>query len=94
MSHVDAGGKDGGEEADGQEATYCLSAVTIERHLRMDTAAAAAVTLLPDPTAPHQYGSLYNVLNRYISTRALYSCFLRLAGSPFISRCDLISMVA
>lgn len=64
VNHVSAGGGDSGEEVEGQEATYRLSAGTIEQHLRMDTAAAAAVTLLPDPTAPHQYGSLYNVLNR------------------------------
>lgn len=67
MAHVGAGGGDGGDdetEAEESEAKYSLMSGAIERHLRMDAAAAAAVTLLPDPAAPHQFGSLYNVLNR------------------------------
>lgn len=51
-------------DQDDPEPTYTLTQGTIQQHLRLDSAAAAAVTLLPDPAAPHQYGSLYNVLNR------------------------------
>ncbi|CAN0227500.1 unnamed protein product, partial [Ectocarpus sp. 13 AM-2016] len=44
--------------------SYALVQGTLQKHLRLDSAAAAAVTLLPDPAAPHQYGSLFDVLNR------------------------------
>lgn len=63
------GNDDGGDDDQGGEsqhtASYALVPGTLQKHLRLDSAAAAAVTLLPDPTAPHQYGSLYDVLNRY-----------------------------
>lgn len=53
------------EEGESRETpSYALVQGTLQKHLRLDSAAAAAVTLLPDPTAPHQYGSLYDVLNR------------------------------
>ena len=54
-----------GENEEG-EGTYSLAQGTLQKHLRLDSAAAAAVMLLPDPTAPHEFGSLFNVLNRYI----------------------------
>ncbi|CAM9157187.1 unnamed protein product [Ectocarpus sp. 4 AP-2014] len=55
------------EEGEGESPempSYALVQGTLQKHLRLDSAAAAAVTLLPDPTAPHQYGSLFDVLNR------------------------------
>ncbi|CAN0184702.1 unnamed protein product [Ascophyllum nodosum] len=52
-----------GENEEG-EGTYSLAQGTLQKHLRLDSAAAAAVMLLPDPTAPHEFGSLFNVLNR------------------------------
>lgn len=52
----------GGESK--RSPSYTLVHGTLQKHLRLDSAAAAAVTLLPDPTAPHQYGSLYDILNR------------------------------
>ena len=68
-----AGGS-GGDDGDGDDnddgdqegsgAAYTLTQGTLEKHLRLDSAAASAVMLLPDPSNPHQYGSLYNVLNR------------------------------
>lgn len=62
MGYLGSRGVDDDNEED--HASYCLKQGTIERHLRMDSAAAAAVTLLPDAAAPHQFGSLYDVLNR------------------------------
>lgn len=59
LSENDAGAGDGAAGT-----AYSLTPGTLREHLRLDSAAAAAVTLLPDPTAPHQYGSLYNILNR------------------------------
>lgn len=59
----------GGQE--GSEAAYTLTQGTLEKHLRLDSAAASAVMLLPDPSNPHQYGSLYNVLNRCVRTPRL-----------------------
>ena len=74
MGHLDrkGGDDDGGDvdDVDNEEGespetpSYALVQGTLQKHLRLDSAAAAAVTLLPDPTAPHQYGSLYDVLNR------------------------------
>lgn len=58
------GDGDGGVDNEEGGPSYALVQGTIQKHLRLDSAAAAAVTLLPDPTAPHQYGSLYDVLNR------------------------------
>lgn len=55
---------DDDDDQDGSETTYTLTQGTLEKHLRLDSAAATAVMLLPDPSHPHQYGSLYNVLNR------------------------------
>lgn len=55
-------------EEEGQDAgAVCrLTLGTLRKHLRLDSAAASAVTLLPDPAAPHQFGSLFNVLNRWV----------------------------
>lgn len=71
MDHLDRNDADGGDgDGDNEEGAstetpaYGLVQGTLQKHLRLDSAAAAAVTLLPDPTAPHQYGSLYDVLNR------------------------------
>ncbi|CAM9807985.1 unnamed protein product, partial [Laminaria digitata] len=52
------------DEQEGSETAYTFTQGTLEKHLRLDSAAASAVMLLPDPSNPHQYGSLYNVLNR------------------------------
>lgn len=65
-----SGNEDDGDvddQGEGSQHTpsYVLVHGTLQKHLRLDSAAAAAVTLLPDPTAPHQYGSLYDILNRY-----------------------------
>lgn len=60
----DDGDEDDGDGASPETPSYALVQGTLQKHLRLDSAAAAAVTLLPDPTAPHQYGSLYDVLNR------------------------------
>ncbi len=71
----DGGGDDDGygDEASPESPAYALVQGTIEKHLRLDSAAAAAVTLLPDPSAPHQYGSLYDVLNRLVAAAARQS---------------------
>lgn len=63
----DNDGDGDGDEASPETPAYVLVQGTIEKHLRLDSAAAAAVTLLPDPAAPHQYGSLYDVLNRLVA---------------------------
>ncbi|CAM9498602.1 unnamed protein product, partial [Discosporangium mesarthrocarpum] len=57
----------GDEEGDGQGEggwAYELKHGNLGAHMRLDSAAAAAATLLPDPSSPHQFGSLYQVLNR------------------------------
>eukprot|EP00903_Cladosiphon_okamuranus_P013061 g12182.t1 len=68
MDHFESNDGDGdGDNEEGESPenpSYVLVQGTLQKHLRLDSAAAAAVTLLPDPTAPHQYGSLYDVLNR------------------------------
>lgn len=66
LEHEDKGyDNEEGEEGESPEvSSYALVQGTLQKHLRLDSAAAAAVTLLPDPTAPHQYGSLFDVLNR------------------------------
>lgn len=75
MDHLKLSGAEGQSDGmmddDGDEAApapaYCLTVGTVRKHLRLDSAAAAAVTLLPDPTLPHQYGSLFSVLNRWVA---------------------------
>lgn len=57
---------DDDDDQEGSETAYTLTQGTLEKHLRLDSAAASAVMLLPDPSNPHQYGSLYNVLNRCV----------------------------
>lgn len=62
----DADDDDNEGDQEASEAAYTLTKGTLEKHLRLDSAAASAVMLLPDPSNPHQYGSLYNVLNRCV----------------------------
>lgn len=69
---------------EGEGAVYSLAQGTLQEHLRLDSAAAAAVTLLPDPTAPHEFGSLYNVLNRCVSAFLFFE-----NGSPVVADCCL-----
>lgn len=65
MDSIEQVAKDNNDEEESPETPSCaLVQGTLKKHLRLDSAAAAAVTLLPDPSAPHQYGSLYDVLNR------------------------------
>jgi len=50
--------------SDGGNVTYDLCYGSLQTHMRLDSAAADAINLLPKPDHPSQFGSLYGVLNR------------------------------
>ena len=50
--------------SDGCVVAYDLCYGSLQTHMRLDSAAADAINLLPKPDHPSQYGSLYGVLNR------------------------------
>ncbi|CAM9675744.1 unnamed protein product, partial [Phaeothamnion confervicola] len=65
----DDDGSDGDNRGDGfgdgdARGTYELVPGTLGQFMRLDSAAAEAVTLLPDPSFPRTHGSLFQVLNR------------------------------
>jgi anthranilate/para-aminobenzoate synthase component II len=53
---------------------------SLDQYVKLDSAAADAVTLLPDPSFPHQHGSIYDILNkcktkvRHSTVNGLHSC--------------------
>lgn len=53
-----------GSDSNGGIVTYDLCYGSLQTHMRLDSAAADAINLLPKPDHPSQYGSLYGVLNR------------------------------
>ena len=53
--------RDGDEETSG---AFTFDIGSLARYMRIDSAAAEAVNLLPKPDHPSQYGSIFGVLNR------------------------------
>jgi DNA mismatch repair protein MSH2 len=64
-------------DADNSNAVFDLCYGSLETCMRLDSAAAEAVNLLPKPDHPSQFGSLYGILNR---------CRTKL-GSRLLDRC-------
>lgn len=51
-------------EADNSSTVFDLAYGSLDTCMRLDSAAAEAVNLLPKPDHPSQFGSLYGILNR------------------------------
>jgi DNA mismatch repair protein MSH2 len=55
---------DDNSQEESHKADFTIEYVALEQYMRLDSAAAEAVNLLPKPDHPNSFGSLFGVLNR------------------------------